>query len=228
MKKILIKLTGEIFSKPEILKNIVEQIKKLQDKYNIGLVVGAGNIFRGNQHGKSLGLKQSTGHTCGMIATHINSLILQDLLTQNNIATSMFSSLNCQSMGCIIKQENIDKAIKNNSCLIFAGGTGNPFFTTDTAAILRALQIGATEVWKGTKVDGVYNNDPEKSFNNELYKNLTYEEFIHQKLGIMDLTSISLAQENKIKVRVFNIFKNNALLDADKDENLGSTIGLGQ
>lgn len=225
MEKIIIKLSGEIFYKPELLKNVAIQIKELQKKYIIGLVIGAGNIFRGDQQGKDLNIKKTTGHSCGMIATHINSLILQDLFQQNNIKTSLFSSFNCPLLGCVIKQENINNAINNNSCLIFAGGTGNPFFTTDTTAILRASQMNAKQVWKGTKVDGIYSDDPQKAPDSKFYEKISYEDVIQKQLKIMDITAITLARQNSIQIRVFNIFDNNALLNADKNKNLGSQIG---
>ena len=224
MNTLLIKLTGEIFSQLSALKNIILQIKELKKNYNLGLVVGGGNIFRGVKQGKELELKPTTSHTAGMVATLINGLVLQDLLEQNSIKTTLFSALQCQSVACVIKQTTINKVLKENGCLIFVGGTGNPFFTTDTTSVLRALQIGSQEVWKGTKVEGIFSADPEQNKESELYKNLTYKQVVEKDLKIMDSTAITLAQHHKIKIRVFNIFEKDALLKAAKDKDFGSTI----
>ncbi|MFC1894624.1 UMP kinase, partial [Candidatus Dependentiae bacterium] len=158
MKTILIKFSGELFGNSsdeqssDFLKNIAFQIKELQKNYIVGIVLGAGNIFRGNQHGKKLGLKNTTSHSIGMVATIINGLILQDILQSLKIPCALFSAIECQQISCVIKQSSIDKALNEKKCLIFVGGTGNPFFTTDTNSVLRALQIGANQVWKATKV----------------------------------------------------------------------------
>lgn len=226
MKNIIIKLSGECFVEQLFLKELVSQIKELKKTYKLGIVVGAGNIFRGNQHGKAFKLRQTTAHSAGMIATIINGLILHDLLKQNNVKADLFSAISCPGICQTIQQDKVDYALQENKCLIFAGGTGNPFFSTDTNAILRALQIDAQEVWKATKVDGIYSDDPEKIKTKqiEFYKKISYEKVIEKKLRIMDLTAITLAQGNKIKIRVFNLFEKNALLTASKDKNFGSII----
>lgn len=226
MKNIIIKLSGECFADHSLLKEIVLQIKELKKKHGLGIVVGAGNIFRGDQHGKALQLRQTTAHSAGMIATIINGLILQDLLKQSNVESELFSAIPCPEICQTIQQSKIDCALSKNKCLIFVGGTGNPFFTTDTNAILRALQIGAQEVWKGTKVDGIYSKDPMKNKKKdvELYKKISYEKVINKKLCIMDLTAITLAQDHNIKIRVFNLFEKNALIKASKDKDFGSII----
>lgn len=229
MKSLLIKFSGEIFNPSYnnegfFLKNLILNIKNLKENYNLGIVLGAGNIFRGNQHGKSLGLKPTTGHNAGMMATIINGLILKDLLEQENLQVSLLSSLFCPNTTKLITQNNINQALKNNHIIIFVGGTGNPFFSTDTNAILRALQIESTQVWKCTKVDGIFDSDPEINKNAKLLKNLSYNQIINNQLKFMDLTAITLAQEHKIKIRVFNIFKKDSLLIADKDINFGSTV----
>ena len=226
MKNILIKISGELFSdsSSDLISNVIQQIKALKKSYNIGIVLGAGNIFRGSEHGSKLGIKKTTAHTAGMVATIINGLIFQDLLEKEGISTQLFSAINCPSVACTIKQKTIDDSIAKNKCLIFVGGTGNPFFTTDTNAILRALQIGAQEVWKATKVDGIYSSDPIKNKDSKLYKKITYKEVVEQNLKIMDQTAITLAQEHNIKIRVFNIFKKDALIKVCLDETVGSYI----
>ncbi len=226
MKNIIIKISGECFADRSLLKEIVLQIKELNKKNGIGIIVGAGNIFRGSQQGKELKLKETTAHNAGMIATIINGLILQDMLEAQGVTTKLFSAIACPQVCEIIQQSKINCALNKNKCLIFVGGTGNPFFSTDTNAILRALQIGAQEVWKGTKVDGVYSKDPVKNKGKdvELYKKISYEKVIEKKLRIMDLTAITLAQDNNIQIRVFNLFEKNALIKASKDKDFGSII----
>jgi uridylate kinase len=226
MKNIIIKLSGECFSHHSFLKDLIGQIKELKKTNKIGIIVGAGNIFRGAQHGKALQMRATMAHCAGMVATIVNGLILQDLLEQVEVETELFSAIPCPEVCQTIQQSKIDRSLKKNRCLIFVGGTGNPFFSTDTNAILRALQIGATQVWKGTKVDGIYSDDPEKNKTKklELYKKISYEKVIEKKLRIMDLTAITLAQDHKIKIRVFNLFEKNALLTAAKNKNFGSII----
>ncbi len=226
MKSILIKISGELFldNSSNLISNVIQQIKEIKKNHNVGIVLGAGNLFRGSDHGKKLGIKNTTAHTAGMVATIINGLVLQDLLEKENAPTQLFSAINCPQVACTIKQKTIDDAIAKNKCLIFVGGTGNPFFTTDTNAILRALQIDAQEVWKATKVEGIYSDDPIKNKDSKFYKKLTYKEVIEQNLKIMDQTAITLAQEHNIKVRVFSIFEKDALIKVSQDENIGSSI----
>ncbi|MFA5074724.1 MAG: hypothetical protein WC436_01320 [Candidatus Babeliales bacterium] len=228
MNNILIKLTGTIFNPSQnvegfFIEKIINQIKVLKKNYNIGIVIGGGNIFRGNQHGKQFNLSKTTGHSAGILATIINGLILQDVFKKQNLDSIILSAIECPQITNIINQENIQDALKKNKIIIFVAGTGNPFFTTDTNAVLRCLQIGATEVFKCTNVDGVYSDSPDKT-SSILYKTISYKEYIEKNLKIMDLTAITLAQENNIKIRVFNIFKDDALINATKDADFGSSI----
>ncbi len=208
MTSILIKLSGEVFSpltsyktseNPQILFNIAKQIKKLQKTHSIGIVVGAGNILRGDKLDKSNGIKITTAHNAGMLSTIINGILLKDILQKENIESQVFSAISCPQIVNVINQEAIEKNICKNNISIFTGGTGNPFFTTDTNAVLRAIQVGAKEVWKGTNVDGVYNCDPKKEKNAKLLKKVTYQEVIEQNLNFMDLTAITLAKQHHIK-----------------------------
>ena len=230
MDSILIKLSGEIFSFKKdpnsFIKQIAIQLKTLKKKNKIGLVVGAGNIFRGSQQGKQLNLKQTTAHTVGMIATLINGLILQDILEKESIECKLLSAFNCPQVADVISQEKIDCSLSKNKIVIFAGGTGNTFFTTDTNAVLRALQIEAKEIWKCTKVDGIFSCDPAENKNCELFKKINYKQIIEKNLKFMDLTAITLAQKHNLKIKVFNIFEKNALIKASKDINFGSNVYL--
>lgn len=224
METILIKLSGELFKKVANLKDVVCQISKLSKQYKLGIVVGAGNIFRGNQQGKEFGLRPIIAHTSGMIATIINGLIIQDLLAKKNIQTKLLSAIDCKGVADSITPSKIDCALQKNQPIIFVGGTGNPFFTTDTNAVLRALQIKAQQVWKGTKVEGIFDSDPMINKNAKLLKTVTYKQVIEQNLQIMDASAITLAQEHNLKIRIFNVFEKDSLLNATKNQNFGSII----
>ncbi len=223
-QRIVLKLSGELFSSTEHLKNVIEQIKKISTKYNIGIVVGAGNIFRGSQGGKELGIKQTTGDAAGMVATIINGLILQNMLENAEIKSKLLSAIPCPTIATSVTSENISYNLDQNKIVIFVGGTGNPFFTTDTNAILRALQMEAKLVLKGTKVNGIFDKDPETNSDAILIKNTTINTVLEKKLDVMDLTAMTLAQNRDIKIRIFNIFDKDSILNVLKDSNFGSTI----
>lgn len=230
-KRILLKLTGEIFLDPathtlssQRILAIIEQIKQIQDTYQFGIVVGGGNFFRGNNEGIKLGMTPSVGHQAGMLATMINGLIIKDLFEQANISTDLFCAITCPEVGTSISNQAITLALNAGRTLVFAGGTGNPFFTNDTNAIIRSLQIGAVEIWKGTNVDGVYTKDPRHHADAQLLKQLSFARALSDKLGIMDLTAFALAQHHKQTVRVFNIHTPHALIQVANDSNFGTTI----
>jgi len=230
-KRILLKLTGRVLSatnnqglSAQAFENLIPQIKELKDTYTFGIVVGGGNILRGDEQGAKLGLSPSVGHQAGMLATIINGLILKDLFDKHNLETTLFSSIVCPQICTPLSQIGINHSLKNESIIIFAGGTGAPFFTTDTNAIVRALQMGATDVWKGTGVDGIYSDDPKKNKKAKQIKKVKYCDAISQKLGIMDTASLTLAQKHGITIKVFNIFEQNALIKADKNQDFGSLI----
>ncbi|MCK4651042.1 UMP kinase [Candidatus Babeliales bacterium] len=233
MKTIIIKLSGELFfsltnqekkDDKKYLYNIAKQLKELKKDYRVGIVIGAGNIFRGEQASKKLEIKITTAHNAGMIATIINGLLFHDLLTTQEIDSILFSAIHCPQIAEIIKQDKLDKALKENKILIFSGGTSNPFFTTDTTSVIRALQIGATEFWKGTKVEGIFTADPVEQKDAKLLKKLNYNQVIEKDLKFMDLTAITLAKQHNLKIRIFNIFEENSLIKASKDANFGSVI----
>lgn len=230
-KRILLKLTGELFLDPQsrelsptMLNSVILQIKKLEKTHQFGIVVGGGNFFRGNQHGKRLGLTASVGHQIGMLATLMNGLILKDLLQAQDVPAALLCAMPSPEVGEGISQQNIDSALENNWTIVFTGGTGNPFFTTDTTAILRSLQISAHEVWKGTNINGVYTADPRTNPNAQPLKTVRFAQAFEQKLGIMDLTAYAMAEQYDKTIRVFNIFDQNALLKAAQDTNFGSVI----
>ena len=178
-KSVLLKLSGELLSgkvNSEALESIIKQIKVLKNKCNIGIVIGAGNIFRGRDGGKELNLQKSAADEIGMLATIVNARTLQAIFEKVEIPSVIYSAIECPKVAEPISQNKINLAMKISLLPIFAGGTGNPYFSTDTTSVLRALQIGADEVWKATKVGGIYAEDPIKHPNAKLFKNLTYDE----------------------------------------------------
>lgn len=225
---IVLKLTGEIVRHTSegldasLLADIARQIKELRPRYQFCIVMGGGNFFRGIQRGAQM--CENVGHYVGMLATMMNGLIIQDIFGQARISTTLFSAIECEEVGLSLSPQNIAEALQTKDCLIFVGGTGNPFFTTDTTAVLRTLQVHAQELWKGTKVDGIYLSDPQKDPAAQLVKVITYRETLNKKLAVMDLSAFALAEQYKIKTRIFNIFAENALIKAATTPSFGSTI----
>jgi uridylate kinase len=231
MKTLLIKISGELFSyRPtldkELVKNIINQLKLLSSQHRIGLVIGGGNFFRGAQDNNTLGLEPVSAHNIGMLSTIVNGVVLQDLLTQENLPSVLLSAFSCPDIAEPLSQNSIDDALIQQKVILFVGGTGNPFFTTDTNAVLRALQIGATEVWKATKVDGIYESDPIAEKGAQFYQTISYQKVLDKGLTIMDRTAITLAQEHKIPIRVFNLFTPDAFHKALENPDFGSTIRI--
>ncbi len=232
-KAVLVKISGELFSglkesndssRLSKIKDVIDQIKTLHKTHTVGIVIGGGAFFRGDSDGKLLQIKPTTAHTVGMLATMMNGLILQDFFTQHDISSTLLSAIPCSLIARTMRQKNIDDAIKENKCIIFIGGTGNPFVTTDTTAVIRALQIGATEMWKATKVDGIFEKNPMQHPNLKLIPTLKYEEVLAKNLKVLDATAVTLAQKHKMKIRVFNLFHPNALQQVLENPNFGSTI----
>jgi uridylate kinase len=226
MKTVLLKLSGE-FVAPQHKKhllNIIKQIKQLQKNHRFAIVIGGGNIFRARKEGNEFKLTQQTADNIGMLATVMNGLVLQEYFLQNEIPTSCLSAIAIPSLVKCISQETITQALNEKKCIIFAGGTGNPFFTTDTNAVLRALQINANEIWKATTIDAIYDDDPTKNPQAKPLKKITYTDTIKKQLHFMDLTAITLAQQHALKIRVFNAFSENALLNVARNIKFGSTV----
>lgn len=227
---VLLKLSGEIFldssKNPsiELANSIAKQILQLKEKYDFAIVIGGGNFFRGRKDSKALNLSESYGHYIGMLATQMNGLILKDCFSKNNLDCKVLSALPSPAISTTLSQNEIVNSIKENKTIIFSGGSGNPYFSTDTTAIVRALQISAKEIWKCTKTDGIFDKDPYKFNDAKMYNQITYQEAIDKKLDIMDFSAFTLAQEKNLKIRVFNIFKENSLLEAAKNENFGTIV----
>ena len=225
MKKIiLLKLSGEAFIDGTLVRSYARQIKQLWNSHQFGIVIGGGNFFRGNQHGKLFGISDSASHQAGMLATMMNGLILQDIFSQEQVPSTLFCALDCPSIGNPLAPQAIKTAILQDQCVIFTGGMGNPFFTTDTTAIVRGLQIKAQEVWKATKVTGIFTADPHTNPDAQLLKRVSYADALQQRLGIMDATALALAQEHQMPIRVFSLFESDSLINAATDNNFGSLV----
>ena len=220
-KHILLKLSGEaLMGKKEFgidiptIDYVTSQIYQIYQKnIKISIVVGGGNIFRGSS-GHSKGMDRVTADYTGMMATVINSLLLQSSLEKLLVPTRILSAIKMDTV-CepYIKRRAI-RHIEKNRVVIFAAGTGNPFFTTDTAAALRASEMKCDVIFKATKVDGIYDSDPIKNKKAKKFKFISYDDVIKKNLKIMDTSSISLARENKIAIIVFSLFEKDSLLNA--------------
>ena len=228
--RILLKITGEAFLSqdkklsPHTINNLIGQLVQLSNTHQFGIVVGGGNFFRGNQHGKQMGITPSIGHSIGILATMMNGLMLKDLLEQQGMPVTLLSALDCPEVGEPISHQIIEKALSCGNTMVFVGGTGIPFFSTDTTAVVRALQIGAKTIWKGTNVDGIYSKDPHEFPDAQFLKELTYKQALNDGLRIMDATAFALAAQNEQTIRVFNIFAPDALLIANENQQFGSRI----
>ncbi len=229
--RILLKLSGQVFLDKKtgcidgsLASSIVDQIKTLSTEHQFGIVVGGGNLFRGNQQGKILRLTPWSAHTSGMLATLINGVILRDMMHRAGIPTTLVSAVYCPEVAEPISQQTIDNRLRNGDCILFAGGTGNPFFTTDTNAVLRAVEIGAGQLWKCTSIDGVYDDDPVKNPTAKKLQKVSFQQALDMKLAIMDATAFTLANEHGLLIRIINVFEENALKRASQEAQFGSVI----
>jgi uridylate kinase len=227
---ILLKLTGAVLRDStgnlsgDAIRSVAIQIKQLSATHHFGIVIGGGNFFRGNQQGKELGIIPAAAHEVGMLATLMNAVIIRDIFAQQGIASVILSAIACPQIAASVCHESIADALDQGKTIIFAGGTGNPFLTTDTCAIIRALQMGALQVWKATNVDGIYTHDPKTAAACDKITRISYDTIIAQRLGIMDMTAYCIAQEQEMLIRVFNIFTPNILVDCAHNDAIGSTI----
>ena len=230
--RVLLKLSGEVLANkygfgidPEKVAYLAEQIKPIyKSNINIGLIIGAGNIFRGMEAAAG-GMDRVTGDYLGMLATIMNAIALQDSLEKIGCQTRTLSAINITQIAEPYIRRRAIRHMEKGRIVIIAGGTGNPFFTTDSAAALRATELGSDILLKGTKVDGVYNKDPEKYTDAKKYKKLTYNKVIQDNLQVMDMTAITLCKENNIPIKVFNIKNSGDLLDIVMGSKIGTTIG---
>ena len=206
------------------ISSIAKEVKKVYESgYQVCIIIGGGNIFRGIK-GASEGIDRSTSDYMGMLATVMNALSFQSCLEKIKIPTRVQSAINMSQVAEPYIKRKAVRHLEKKRIVIFAAGTGNPFFSTDTAASLRASEMNCSLIIKATKVDGIYDKDPMKFSNAKLIKNINYNEVINSDLRVMDLTAISLAKESKIPIIITNIFKKNSLITALKEKGKYSKI----
>ena len=230
-KRILLKLSGEALMgegdygiEPSVIGRIADEIKEVVSLgVEIGLVIGGGNIFRGAGLAAS-GIDRVTGDHMGMLATVLNALAMQDALEKKGVKARVMSALSIHQVCEDYIRRRALRHMEKGRVVMFAAGTGNPFFTTDSAASLRAIEIGADVVIKATKVDGVYSDDPEKNPNAERYESLTYDDVLEKKLMVMDATAVVLCRDHNMPLRIFSIFNSGDLVRMVKGENIGTTV----
>ena len=232
--RVLLKLSGEALMgedaygiNRQVLTRIAAEIKQIcATGVQLALVVGGGNIFRGFAPAAA-GMDRATADYMGMLATVMNCLSLQDALERSAVPTAVLSGLNIAAVVEPYSRRAALEHLAAGRVVIFAAGTGNPFFTTDTAASLRGLEIGADVVLKATKVDGVYTKDPARHTDAVRYDSLTYDEVLEKRLGVMDATAIALCREQGLPLRIFNINKPGSMLRIVMGENEGTLIHSG-
>lgn len=230
-KRILLKLSGEALMgdlefgiDPKVLGRYAEEIKSVHDLgVQIGIVIGGGNIYRGIEN-SSDGVDKVTGDHMGMLATVINALALQSSLEHHGMYTRCQTAINMERIAEPYIRRRAVRHLEKNRIVIFAAGTGNPYFTTDTAAVLRGIEIEAGIIIKGTRVDGIYDTDPEKNPNAKQYPLINYDDVFKKNLKVMDMTAITLCKENKLPIGVFNMNVKNNLLRLVLGENVGTTV----
>ncbi len=230
-KRVVIKVSGEAFSgedafgiEPKPLRQLAEELQAATATgIQIAVVVGAGNLFRGAVVSRN-GIDKTTADYMGMMATVINGLALQSIMESMGVFTRLLTPLEMKELAEPYIRRRAMRHLEKDRLVIFAGGTGSPFFTTDTAAALRAIEINADVILKGTKVEGVYTADPKKVKDARKYSALSFNEVLQKDLGIMDTTAIALCRQNKIPIIVFNLFKRGNLKKILTGSRLGTKI----
>ena len=230
-RRIVLKLSGESLSGPldsgihaETIHGIAQEVKGVNDLgVQVAIVVGGGNIFRGARQ-KSLAIDRATGDYMGMLATVINGLALQDALEKQGVVTRLLSAIDMAQVAEPFIRRRAMRHLEKGRVVIFAAGTGNPYFSTDTAAALRAMEIKAHVILKATRVDGIYDADPEKVPGAKLFERITYLDVIQKGLAVMDSTAISLCMDNRMPILVFNMNRPGNIRRAVMGEKVGSTV----
>ena len=234
-KRLLLKISGEALQNkaaglnhdPDILNSVAQQFKTmLAAGAEIAVVVGGGNIFRGLE-GVSAGTDRTTGDYMGMLATVINAMAIQSALENHGIQTRVMTAISMPSIAEPFIRRRAIRHLEKGRVVIFGAGTGNPYFTTDSAAALRASEINADVLMKATKVDGIYNADPVKNPDAVRYQTLTYTDALTQQLGVMDAAAFSLCMENDIPIIVFDFFKSNSMVEIFSGETSGTLVNRG-
>lgn len=230
-KRILLKLSGEALAgdtgygiDTDVLKIIAKEVKEIRESgVQVGIVLGGGNIFRGIK-GATAGMDRASADYMGMVATVLNSLALQDALEQLGVSTRVQSAIEMQELAEPYIRRRAVRHLEKNRVVIFAAGTGNPYFTTDTTAALRGMEINSEVVIKATKVDGVYDDDPAKNPKAKRFEALTYLEVLQRGLKVMDSTAISLCMDNQLPIIVFNLHEHGALQRVVRGEAVGTLV----
>ncbi len=230
-KRVLLKLSGEMLAggqgfgiNEQMLHEISDDLKEVHDLgIELGIVVGGGNIFRGLKAAGS-GMDRVPADHMGMLATVINAIALQNFLEDVDVQTRVLSAINVEEVAEPYIRRRAIRHLEKGRIVIFAAGTGNPFFTTDTAAALRASEIRAEVLLKGTKVDGIYDSDPVKNSGAKMFQSLSFRDVLDGELRVMDLTAITFCHDNGIPVRVFNMTKRGNLLKLLKGEKIGTLV----
>ena len=232
-KRILLKLSGEALMgkrqygiDPNRLAEYAQDIKQITNLgVEVAIVIGGGNIFRGVA-GASNGMDRVQADHMGMLATVINGLAIQSALEDANVPTRLQSAIKINEVAEPFIRRKAMRHLEKGRVVIFEGGTGNPYFTTDSAAVLRAIEIEADVILKGTRVDGIYNADPEKDSAAVKFDNISFEDVLRKGLKVMDTTAFTLSQENKLPIIVFDMNKKGNLLKVVSGENIGTTVNL--
>lgn len=230
-KRILLKLSGESLMgnagygiDADRLNEYAVQIKELNEAgVQVGIVIGGGNIFRGLS-GAANGFDRVKGDQMGMLATVINSLALQSALTSINVKSLVYTAVRMEPVGELYNRDKAVKNLEKGKVVILSGGTGNPYFTTDTASALRGVEIGAEIILKGTRVDGVYTADPEKDKSATKFQQISFQEVIQRELNVMDLTAFTMCKENDLSIYVFDMNIRGNLLKVVNGESIGTLV----
>lgn len=230
-KRVMLKVSGEALAGTkasgidyDTVISIAAEIKEAaRSGVEIGVVIGGGNIFRGGR-GKDFKIDRVVGDYMGMLATVINALAVQDILEQMGVQTRVLSAFEMQELAEPYIRRRAIRHLEKGRVVIFAGGTGNPYFTTDTAAVLRATEVGAEVVMKATKVDGVYSGDPMKEKNAVRYEQISYIDVLNKNLKVMDSTAISLCMENRIPIKIFSMMKKGNIRKVLAGQKIGTLV----
>jgi uridylate kinase len=230
-KRIILKVTGEVFAGPQnfgidanTVKAFAQEIQEVKELgCELALVIGGGNIFRG-AIASEIGMDRASADTMGMLATVINSLALQDALEKLGVSTRVLSAIEMRQVAEPYIRRRATRHLEKGRVVIFAGGTGNPYFTTDTTASLRAMEVGAEVILKATKVDGVYDADPVKNEGARKFEELSYIEVLNRELKVMDSTAISLCMDNNLPIIVFNLMEKGNIKRVVSGEPIGTRV----
>jgi uridylate kinase len=230
-KRILLKLSGEALAGKagfgidvDEVESVASRIKKVHDLgVEVAVVNGAGNLWRGKQ-GLERGMDRATADYMGMLGTVMNAMALMDALERMDVFTRVLSAVEMRAVAEPYIRRRAIRHLEKGRVVIFGGGTGNPFFSTDTAAALRAMEIGAEVVIKATKVDGIYDSDPKKNPDAQKFKEMTHIEFLNRRISVMDSTAVTLCMENNLPILVLNLWDPHALAAALRGEEVGTLV----